>query len=220
VTEQEVFILADQALLHVVEQIKDDQWETVVPTEKTPRQPGSTLRKVINCHAYDEAGVPDALAGKTIDEVGYAHDGHLLGDDPKAAFARIVATAVSAVRAFTDLDKTVHLTYGALPAREYLSSTSPTSAAAASTTSRTSSAPTRPCPPTSCRGCGKSLCLTRRTSVRWASTRRMGSIGRISSRQSWQLSTRPPEAIDASARLMFASSLALAMTEEAAAAAS
>ena len=35
-TEQEVFILADQALLHVVEQIRDDQWDAVVPTEMAP----------------------------------------------------------------------------------------------------------------------------------------------------------------------------------------
>ena len=91
-TEQDVFILADQALLRVVEQIRDDQWDAVVPTELTPRQPGSTLRQVINYHAYDDAWVPDVLAGKTIEEVGAAHDGDLLGDEPKAAFARIVAT--------------------------------------------------------------------------------------------------------------------------------
>ena len=119
-TEQDVFILADQALLRVVEQIRDDQWDAVVPTELTPRQPGSTLRQVINYHAYDDAWVPDVLAGKTIEEVGAAHDGDLLGDEPKAAFARIVATTVSTVRGFSDPDKTVHLSYGDFPAREYL----------------------------------------------------------------------------------------------------
>ncbi len=119
-TEQEVFILADEALLRVVEQIRDDQWELVVPDKLSARRPGATLRQIINYHAYDEAWVPDTLAGKTIEEVGQAHDGDLLGDDPKAAFARIVATAVATVRAFTDLDKIVHLSYGDFPAREYL----------------------------------------------------------------------------------------------------
>lgn len=119
-TEQDVFILADQALLRVVEQIRDDQWDAVVPAEMTPRQPGSTLRQVINYHAYDEAWVADVLAGKTIEEVGAAHDGDLLGDDPKAAFAGIVATAVATVRGFSALDKTAHLSYGDYPAREYL----------------------------------------------------------------------------------------------------
>ena len=152
-TEQEVFILADQALLHVVEQIRDDQWDAVVPTEMAPRQPGSTLRQIVNYHAQDDAWVPDVLAGKTIAQVGGAHDGDLLGDAPKAAFARLAASAVDAARGFTDLGRTVHLSYGDYPAREFLS-TSPTSAAAGCTTSRGSSAPTRPCPPTSCRDCG------------------------------------------------------------------
>jgi uncharacterized protein (TIGR03086 family) len=120
VTEQEVFILADQALLHVVEQIRDDQWDAVVPTEMAPRQPGSTLRQIVNYHAQDDAWVPDVLAGKTIAQVGGAHDGDLLGDAPKAAFARLAASAVDAARGFTDLGRTVHLSYGDYPAREYL----------------------------------------------------------------------------------------------------
>jgi uncharacterized protein (TIGR03086 family) len=123
VTEQEVFILADEALLGVVKQIKDDQWDLAVPIEMTPRQPGSTLRQVIGYHAYDDVWVPDTLAGKTIEEVGDAHgdpQGDLLGDEPQAAFAAIVATAVSAVRGLVDLDKVVHLSYGDFPTREYL----------------------------------------------------------------------------------------------------
>jgi len=123
VTEQEVFILADEALLDVVEQIKDDQWDLAVPVEMTPRQPGSTLRRVIGYHAYDDAWVPDTLAGKTIEEVGDAHGDRqddLLGDEPQATFAAIVAAAVSAVRGLTDLDRVAHLSYGDYPAREYL----------------------------------------------------------------------------------------------------
>jgi len=120
VTEQEVFILADRTLLGVVEQIRDDQWELVVPTEMTHGRPGLTLREIINYHAYDEAWVPDTLAGKTIDEVGDAHGGDLLGDDPKGSFARLVAAACETVGAFADLDRTVHLSYGDWTAREYL----------------------------------------------------------------------------------------------------
>lgn len=119
-TEQEVFILADQALLHVVEQIREDQWDLAVPPNLSVRHPGATLRQIINYHAYDEAWVPDTLAGKTIAEVGTAHDGDLLGRDPMAAYAHYVAVAVDCVRNFADLDKTVHLTYGDYPAREYL----------------------------------------------------------------------------------------------------
>ena len=119
-TEQDVFILADEALKRVVDQIRDDQWDAVVPAEMTPRLPGSTLRTVINYHAYDDAWVPDVLAGKTIEEVGDTWKGDLLGDHPKLNFASIVETAVLAVRGFDDLGRTVHLTYGDWPAREYL----------------------------------------------------------------------------------------------------
>jgi uncharacterized protein (TIGR03086 family) len=119
VTEQEVFILADQALKAVVDQIRDDQWDLQVPDDMT-RRPGTTLRQTINYHAYDDAWVPDVLAGRTIEEVGDEHDGDLLGDHPKLNFASIVETAVLAVRSFEDPDRTVHLSYGDWPAREYL----------------------------------------------------------------------------------------------------
>jgi hypothetical protein len=42
-----------------------------------------TLRTIVSYHAYDDAWVPDALAGKTKDEVGRdKHKGGLLRDDP------------------------------------------------------------------------------------------------------------------------------------------
>ena len=118
--ERDVFILADVALKGVVDQIRDDQWDAVVPAELTPRQPGSTLRRVIGYHACDDAWVPDVLAGRTIEEVRAAWDGDLLGDHPKLNFAGIVETAVLAVRGLDALDRIVHLSYGDYPAREYL----------------------------------------------------------------------------------------------------
>ncbi len=118
--ERDVFILADEALKGVVDQIREDQWDLAVPTEMTPRLPGSSLRKVIAYHAYDDAWVPDVLAGRTVEEVGAEWDGDLLGDHPKLNFASIVETAVLAVRGFDDLDRIVHLSYGDYPAREYL----------------------------------------------------------------------------------------------------
>src|SRR5665811_573490 len=118
--EKDVFILADEALKDVVDQIRDDQWDTRVPDDMSPRQPGMTLRRIVNYHAYDDAWVPDVLAGRPIAEVGTGWDGDLLGDHPKLNFASIVETAVMTVRDFDDLDRTVHLSYGDHPAREYL----------------------------------------------------------------------------------------------------
>jgi hypothetical protein len=87
-------------------------------TGRTQADP--TLREIINYHAYDDAWVPDVLAGRTASEVGSKYGGDLLGTKPVVSFADIVETAVSAVRGVTDLAKIVHLSYGDYPAGEYL----------------------------------------------------------------------------------------------------
>jgi len=117
--EQDVFIRAEQALKHVVDQIRDDQWGLTIPSE-TDDGSDKTLRETVNALAYDDAWTPDVLAGKTAAEVGDKYAGDLLGDDPRGAFAKLNATAQDAARIFDDLDKIVHLSYGDYPAREYL----------------------------------------------------------------------------------------------------
>jgi len=123
--EQDLFILADTTLLGVINQIHSDQWTMTMPPDFPTWDPNATitLREVINYHAYDEAWVPDTLSGKTIEEVGKAHDGDLLGDDPKQSFTRHVEAAVAAVRNLDDLDRVVHLSYagaGHLIGKAYL----------------------------------------------------------------------------------------------------
>jgi uncharacterized protein (TIGR03086 family) len=121
-TEPDVFILADQSLNGVVQQIQDDQWHMDMP-ENFVMADGRKLdlRGVINYHAYDDAWVPDMLAGRTMEEVGASKfDGDLLGENPKENFAAIVEKAVAAAKNLDDLDRTVHFTYGNFPAREAL----------------------------------------------------------------------------------------------------
>jgi len=123
-TEPEVFVLADRTLQGVVEQIRDEQWDMVMPAEfatsGAPDRP-ITLREVINYHAYDDAWVPDMLAGRTMDEVGQeAFKGDLLGDDPKSSFAALVEKACAAAQGLTEPERTVHCSFGDFPAREYL----------------------------------------------------------------------------------------------------
>jgi uncharacterized protein (TIGR03086 family) len=61
------------------------------------------------------------MAGRTMDEVGRTtFDGDLLGDDPKASFAKIADAAIAAVRRHDNLDSTVHCSYADYPARSYL----------------------------------------------------------------------------------------------------
>src|SRR5215469_1917123 len=120
--EPEVFVLADRTLLSVVEQIQDDQWDLPMPDwfARGSTQQDVVLRDIINYHAYDDAWVPDILVGKTMAEAGATtFDGDLLGEDPKRSYAALVERAVDTVSRFTDLDRTVHCSFGAFTAREY-----------------------------------------------------------------------------------------------------
>jgi hypothetical protein len=118
-TEQQLFIGVNQKLLEVIEQSDEAKWNQPAPAEMT-WQPGMSLRDLINYHAYDDAWVPEVLAGKTKEEVGDKYDGDLLKDDPKGNYRKFNQQAGQAVKNFSELDKTVHLSYGDFPARDYL----------------------------------------------------------------------------------------------------
>ena len=122
-SEPEVFVLADRAINRVVAQIRDDQWSMEVPPDFARRQADRTptLREIVNYHAYDDAWVPDMLAGKTMAEAGSDNfKGDLLGDDPSGNFAAIVEKAVAAAQRLDDLERTVHCSFGDFTARAYL----------------------------------------------------------------------------------------------------
>jgi len=122
-TEPEVFVLADRALNDVVAQIREDQWGMEMPAAFLTGHPDqtNTLREIINYHAYDDAWVPDMLAGKTMDEAGKENfKGDLLGGNPSGNFAAIVETAVAVVQQLQDLERTVHCSFGDYTAQGYL----------------------------------------------------------------------------------------------------
>lgn len=120
-TEADVYMLSERHFAGTVDRIPDGRWDELTPawfpTGPRGRHP---LRSLVNYHAYDTAWVPDTLAGRTIEEVGTAHDGDLLGDDPRGAYRRHSERAIAAAHELDDLERTVHLTYGDFPAREYL----------------------------------------------------------------------------------------------------
>ena len=123
ISEPEVFLEADQALLEVIEQIPDAQWQMPLPDwfQRHDSQRDVSLRQLIEYHAYDEAWVPDMLAGRTMDEVGQdKFGGTLLGADPVDDYRRLARAAQEAARSHTDLDRVVHCSFGDYPAREYL----------------------------------------------------------------------------------------------------
>lgn len=125
--ERDVFVLAERALERVVLSVRDEQWDDALPADfalGAPREVPPTLREVVSYHLYDDAWVPDVLAGRTMAEVGEDRYGtpteDLLGADPGAAFSAAVERACAAARALDDLGRTVHCSFGDFPAQEYL----------------------------------------------------------------------------------------------------
>lgn len=121
-SEPHIFVLADRALESVVARIPADRWPMAMPPqfERRDTKQVPTLREIINYHAYDDAWVPDMLAGFTIADVGEeAYSGDLLGDDPAAAFSAVVDKACIAAEAVVDLDRTVHCSFGDFTTRDY-----------------------------------------------------------------------------------------------------
>jgi hypothetical protein len=120
--EAEVFVSADRTLFGVVAQIRADQWDMTMPATFAMRNRADapSLREIINYHAYDDAWVPDMLAGRTMDEAGSSQfDGDLLGDDPLVSFEAIVDNACAAAAGVEDFDEVVHLSFGDYSVREY-----------------------------------------------------------------------------------------------------
>jgi hypothetical protein len=68
----------------------------------------------VRYHIWDDAWLPDVLAGKTKETVGDAHE-HLLSltaEELHGEFAAHNQRAIAAVRDVDDLNRTVHLSYG------------------------------------------------------------------------------------------------------------
>jgi uncharacterized protein (TIGR03086 family) len=117
-TIQALFIMSNEALLKSILQVTDDQYGLPMPEGMSPKP--TTLGEAIRRHTYDDAWVPNVLAGKTKEEVGTAYEALLMNDDVQANYSKYNQQAIDAVRDFTDLAKVVHLSYGDFPAGQYL----------------------------------------------------------------------------------------------------
>jgi len=117
-TIQELFVAANRALLQSVSQIKPHQWDIPLPEESSTRP--TNLRDAVRYHTYDDAWVPDVLAGKTAEEVGDGYEPLLKNEDVLAEFTKYNELASQTVGGFDDLDRVVHLSYGDFSAKEYL----------------------------------------------------------------------------------------------------
>ena len=78
-----------------------------------------TVRDLVNHLVVEQAWVPDMLAERTITEVGDKFDGDQLRDDPLHAWQEASSTARAAWLQPGAVKRTVHLSYGDVPAEEY-----------------------------------------------------------------------------------------------------
>jgi uncharacterized protein (TIGR03086 family) len=77
------------------------------------------VRELVNHVVYEDRWTAPLMAGLTIDDIGTRFDGDLLGDDPVGRALDAVKQAEEAVCAPGALDRTVQLSFGPTPAREY-----------------------------------------------------------------------------------------------------
>jgi uncharacterized protein (TIGR03086 family) len=92
-----------------------DRWPDPTPDA------GWDVRALVNHVLNEDLWAPPLLDGMTIAEVGDRFDGDQLGDDPQAAWAEAAAASVAAVSEPGALDRTVHVSFGDIPGREYVS---------------------------------------------------------------------------------------------------
>ncbi|HET6816182.1 MAG TPA: TIGR03086 family metal-binding protein [Mycobacteriales bacterium] len=97
----------------LVHQVKDDQWGDATPCTEWD------VRALVNHLVYEARWVVPILDGQTIAQVGDRFEGDLLGDDAVASYDAALQEATAAVRD-VDLGRTVHLSFGDLPAADYL----------------------------------------------------------------------------------------------------
>ena len=96
-----------------LEGVADEQWSSPTPDAEWD------VRALV-AHVVDEQlWAPPLLAGRTIDDIGDEIPSDPLGDDSVAAQRNATAAMVDALEDL-DLDATVHLSFGDVPAQEYL----------------------------------------------------------------------------------------------------
>lgn len=98
----------------LVAAVTDEQWSAPTPCSDWD------VRGLVNHVAGELFWVPPLIEGSTIAEVGDRFDGDLLGDDPVGTWAQASGPALVAAGEPGAMDRTVHLSFGDFPGREYL----------------------------------------------------------------------------------------------------
>jgi len=96
-----------------VSEIRDDQWDGATPDTEW------NVRDLVSHVLAENLWAPPLFAGSTISEVGDRFDGDVLGPDPKGSWLTASGDALAAAGAPGAMDRTVHLSFGDFPGREY-----------------------------------------------------------------------------------------------------
>jgi uncharacterized protein (TIGR03086 family) len=96
-----------------VDEVAEDQWRSPTPDFAWD------VRALVHHVADEQLWAPPLLAGRTIEEIGPEIPEDPLGDFPAAAL-RDATAGMSDALTDLDLDATVHLSFGDVPAQEYL----------------------------------------------------------------------------------------------------
>ena len=81
--------------------------------------PGWDVRTLVNHLVNENKWTPPLLSGSRIEDVGDRFDGDLLGADPQASWKESAAEAKAAVTEEAS-QRTVHLSFGDTPGRDYV----------------------------------------------------------------------------------------------------
>jgi uncharacterized protein (TIGR03086 family) len=111
---RELYAKASKIFRGAVHKIKNDQWTASTPCTDWD------VRALVKHLVYESLWVPPMLEGKTIKEVGDAYEGDILGDDPVGAWDKADDSARAAVTGLSSLESVTHLSFGDVPAKEYL----------------------------------------------------------------------------------------------------
>ena len=93
--------------------IRDDQWEGDTPDTEW------NVRDLVSHVLSENLWAPPLFAGSTISEVGDRFDGDVLGTDPHGSWRAASVHALEAADEPGAMDRTVHLSFGDFPGREY-----------------------------------------------------------------------------------------------------
>lgn len=95
--------------------VADDQWDTISVDDEW------TVRQLVNHIVTGNYWAFELGSGKTIEEVGDALDGDVLGTDPVRAYDDSAIVAAAVFREPGALDRPCAVSYGPVPGSEYCS---------------------------------------------------------------------------------------------------